>query len=84
MTITEFLSKNGMTAEQLAAAVAISAAQLSRIRNGKSRPGAQLAGRIVRATGGLVSYADLFAEEQEVNNHKAEQPSPHKSAGNMQ
>lgn len=66
MTISEWLKANNRSAKWLADEVDLSAAQISRIRNGHSVPSWKSARRISKATGGSVRTEDLLpAEENE-------------------
>lgn len=69
MTISEWLKENNRSAKWLAERVDLSAAQISRIRNGHSTPSWKTASRISKATGGMVRPEDLMPEvvEEEVS-----------------
>jgi transcriptional regulator with XRE-family HTH domain len=66
MTLDEFLTKAPLPAKHYAAAVGISAAQLSRIRHGHSRPSWETAKRISRLTDYSVTASSLMDGEEEM------------------
>lgn len=60
MTLDEWLRATGQTADQLATAIGWSSAQISRVRNRKANPSAELVREIFRHTKGAVGQADLI------------------------
>ena len=62
MTLDQYIRSGHMRACALAARCEISAASMSRIRNGKQSIGLKLAKRIEQETGGLVTLTDLAVE----------------------
>jgi plasmid maintenance system antidote protein VapI len=67
MTISEWLKANSRSAKWLAGKVDLSAAQISRIRNGHSSTTWKTAQRISKVTGGTVRPEDLMPKEEEVS-----------------
>lgn len=59
MTLDQYMTDNAITGVQLAAALEISEASLTRIRRGEQNISRDLIRRIVQATGGVVTAEDL-------------------------
>lgn len=69
MTLDKFLSDYGKPAKDFAELVGVSAVQISRVRNGRTRPSWALAKRISKATGYQVSVTSLMDCETEEPAH---------------
>ncbi len=66
MTLREFLKKNReITQTNLARVCGVSQGMISHVVTGRKRPSGPLAIRIVEATGGAVSFKDLYILEAE-------------------
>lgn len=63
MTLDEYIKLPGVTGAALAERIGISAASLTRIRQGRQGLSLDLARRIVSATGGKVSLEELPSKE---------------------
>jgi transcriptional regulator with XRE-family HTH domain len=64
MKLAEYLRREDMTGEQLAAKAGMPSSTISRILNGRRRPGLQVMQRIARATGYRVSALEDFVPEE--------------------
>lgn len=62
MTLIEFLTQSELTLRENAKIFGISPSYLSEIRNGVKEPMPDVARRIVKSTGGLVSFAEIYGE----------------------
>ncbi len=61
MTLSEYLKSNGLTDDKFAALVGMSQSQITRLKNGLSRPSWDTVEKIFAATGGVVNAASWQA-----------------------
>jgi transcriptional regulator with XRE-family HTH domain len=64
MKLAEYLRREEMTGEQLAVMAGMPSSTISRILNGRRRPGLDVMQRIARATGYRVSALEDFVPEE--------------------
>lgn len=62
MTLSEYLTKNGMRASEFARLIGSPASTVTRLLSGKRKPGLDLVCRIQKATNGKVLAQDLYKE----------------------
>lgn len=67
MTLDKFIKQSGKPAKDFAEEAGVSAVQISRIRNGKTRPSWELAKRISELTNHQVSVVTLMECQTEEN-----------------
>lgn len=60
MTIEDYKQHRGITYREFADKIGVSAPYLWQIVRGIRRPSPTIAGNIIRATGGKVSYEDIY------------------------